>query len=73
MIALRQGDPSAAERDLASALDGDLPAADAALYAHGLGAARYARGDFAAAAEAEARSVALAPDNPRYRWARLFG
>lgn len=69
MIALRQGDPSAAEPDLLAALDGKLPRPDAALYAHGLGAARYARNDFAGAAEAEIRSATLAPENTRYRWA----
>jgi tetratricopeptide (TPR) repeat protein len=69
MVVLRQGDPSAAEPDLLATIDGELPDAEAALYAHGLGAARYARGDFAGAAEAEARSVALAPENARYRWA----
>jgi tetratricopeptide (TPR) repeat protein len=69
MIALRLGDPSAAEPYLRAALDGDLPDQEVALYAHALGAARYARGDFAGAAEAEARSVTLAPDNTRYRWA----
>jgi tetratricopeptide (TPR) repeat protein len=69
MIALRLGDPSAAEPDLRAALDGDLPDPEVALYAHGLGAARYSRGDFAGAAEAEIRSVTLAPENARYRWA----
>ena len=69
MIALRRGDPSTAEPDLLAALDGGLPDPEVALYAHGLGAARYARSNFAGAAEAEARSVALAPESTRYRWA----
>jgi tetratricopeptide (TPR) repeat protein len=68
-IALRRGEASAAEPDLLAALGAELPGAEAALYAHGLGAARYARGDFAGAAEAETRSVTLAPENTRYRWA----
>ncbi len=44
-------------------------AGEAALYAHALGAARYARGDFNGAAEAEALSIALEPSIARYRWA----
>jgi tetratricopeptide (TPR) repeat protein len=69
MIALREGDAAGAEADLTGALAVKLPDHEAALHAHGLGAARYARGDFAGAAEAEARSVELAPENARYRWA----
>ncbi len=69
MIALRAGAPAEAERYLRGALDGTPPAREAALYAHALGAARYARGDFAGAADAEARSVALEPENNSYRWA----
>lgn len=59
------GSFAAAERDLRRAME----LAPTALHAHTLGAARYALGDFAAAAEAEAQSVALEPGTTRYRWA----
>jgi Flp pilus assembly protein TadD len=39
---------------------------------HCLGAALYACGDVAAAAEVEARSVELEPGNARYRWALVI-
>lgn len=65
MIALRRGMPAEAERDLCEAMG--LHAT--ALYAHCLGAALHALGDFKRAAEAEARSVELSPTNTRYRWA----
>lgn len=65
MITLRTGALTAAEEDLGRALE----LSPTALYAHGLGAARYALGSFAGAAEAEARSVAQEPGNTRYRWA----
>lgn len=67
MIALRAGKLTEAERDLQRAMD--LHAT--ALYAHSLGAARYGLGNLAGAAEAEAVSVALEPENPRYRWALI--
>ena len=53
MFALRDGAPAEAEVDLRRALDGALPAREAALFAHALGAARYALDDFDGAVEAE--------------------
>ncbi len=65
MIALREGAPAEAEPDLRRAMTLCVDP----LYAHGLGAALYALGDVAGAAEAEACALELAPSNTRYRWA----
>jgi Flp pilus assembly protein TadD len=67
LFALHDGDLAAAERDLRDALALHPTAA----YAHALGAALYRRGDIAGAAGVEARSVELAPDDPRHRWALI--
>ena len=69
MIALRAGAFAEAEADLRCALDRAPPAREAALFAHALGAARYALGDSFGAVDAEERSVAIEPANARYRWA----
>lgn len=66
-IALRQGDLASAEHDLRRALE----LHETAAHAHALGAVLFGRGDIAAAASVEARSVELAPDVPRYRWALI--
>lgn len=62
---LRLGQPEQAAADLRRAMD----LRPYGLYAHLLGAAMYSLGDFEAAAEAEKRSVELAPHVARYRWA----
>jgi Flp pilus assembly protein TadD len=64
-FALRDGDLALAESDLRRAFRLD----PTATHAHHLGAALYARGNLIGARAAESRSVELAPDNPRYRWA----
>lgn len=64
-ISLHLGEPAQAASDLRRAMD----LHPCGLYAHILGAALYSLGDFEAAAEAEARSVELAPNIARYRWA----
>jgi tetratricopeptide (TPR) repeat protein len=66
-IALRQGDLDVAVSDLRAALALHMTAA----HAHLLGAALYAAGDLAGAAEAEAQSVAIDATTPRYRWALI--
>jgi tetratricopeptide (TPR) repeat protein len=66
-IALREGAFAEAERHLATAMD----LAPTALYAHTLGAARYALGDIVGAAQAEQASIDLDPNEPRYRWALI--
>jgi tetratricopeptide (TPR) repeat protein len=68
MIAYREGALAEAAEDLRRALD-LYPTAFAA---HALGAALYARGDAQGAAEAEALSVELEPENLRYRWALVL-
>jgi tetratricopeptide (TPR) repeat protein len=65
-ILLRQGAPAEAEIDLRRAVH---LCPTSALYAHSLGVASFALGDFEAAAESEASSVELDPTNTRYRWA----
>jgi Flp pilus assembly protein TadD len=67
-LALRAGRLDLAEADLRRA----MALQSNAFHAHCLGAALYARGDAAGAAEVEARSVAMEPRNTRYRWALVM-
>jgi tetratricopeptide (TPR) repeat protein len=68
MIAFRAGSLEQARDDLRRAMD----LHESAFHAHALGAVLYARGEVAAAAEAEERSVDLEPGNTRYRWALIM-
>jgi tetratricopeptide (TPR) repeat protein len=68
LVLLRLGKPAEAARDLLVAFE----VSPTAFHAHALGAARYASGDMAGAAEAEARSVELDPGTARYRWALVL-
>jgi Flp pilus assembly protein TadD len=68
LVCLRLRRFKEAVRDLDLAFD----VAPTAFHAHALGAARYALGDIAGAAEVEARSVELEPANARYRWALVI-
>ncbi len=65
LAALALGEHADAVRrlEMAFAMEPSAP------HAHALGAARYAAGDIAGAAEVELRSVTLEPDDARYRWA----
>jgi tetratricopeptide (TPR) repeat protein len=68
LIAFREGNLVQARLDLRRAME----LQPNAFHAHSLGAALYACNDVAGAAEAEERSVALAPSNARYRWALVL-
>lgn len=68
LFALHDGDLAAAE----PALRESLALHETAACAHALGAALYRNGDLEAAAQHEARSVEIEPNNGRYRWALVI-
>ncbi len=65
VFALHDGAPDLAAAELRRACELQPIAA----YIHAFATALHAAGDRSGAAEADARAVALAPDEPRYRWA----